>query len=159
MAKITRFEDIKAWRKARALTAAIYQLPSHGEFARDYGLRDQLRRAAVSSMSNIAEGFEREGNKEFVQFLTHSKGSAAEIKSQLYVALDAGYINQTQFDGLSQLADETARLIGGFIRYLQSSDYRGRKFAQRGLRATRNPKPGTRNSEFGTRNPEPGTRN
>ena len=79
-------------------------------------------------MSNIAEGFEREGNKEFVQFLAHSKGSTGEIKSQLYVALDARFIEPQQFKGLYQLADETVRLIGGFMRYLQTSEYRGRKF-------------------------------
>ena len=81
-------------------------------------------------MSNIAEGFEREGNKEFIQFLTHSKGSTAEVKSQLYVALDARLLNQPQFNDLYQQADETGRLIGGFMRYLQTSDLRGRKFKQ-----------------------------
>jgi len=79
-------------------------------------------------MANIAEGFEREGNKEFVQFLTHSKGSAAEVKSHLYVALDARFITDSQFESTYQLADETGRLIGGFIRYLESSPYPGRKF-------------------------------
>ena len=128
MAKITRFEDIQAWQKARLLTNAIYQMTAHGEFARDFGLRDQIRRAGVSSMSNIAEGFEREGNREFIQFLTHSKGSTGEVKSQLYVALDARFVSQREFDDVYHLADETGRLIGGFMNYLRTSDYRGRKF-------------------------------
>lgn len=128
MASIKRFEDIVAWQKARALTSAIYQITSHGEFARDVGLREQIRRASVSSMSNIAEGFEREGNREFIQFLTHSKGSAAEVKSQLYVALDARFLTTPQFTDLYEKADETGCLIGGFIQYLKTSNFRGRKF-------------------------------
>ncbi len=97
MAIIKRFEDIEAWQKARVLTREIYRTTAMGEFARDFGLKDQIRRAGVSSMSNIAEGFEREGNKEFVQFLSVSKGSTAEINSHLYVALDANFITQPQF--------------------------------------------------------------
>ena len=128
MATIQRFEDIEAWQKARALTKAVYQMTSHGEFARDFALRDQIRRAGVSSMSNIAEGFEREGNREFIQFLTQSKGSTGEIKSQLYVALDARFITDPEFQKAYAFAHETGRLIGGFIRYLQTADLRGRKF-------------------------------
>ena len=128
MAMIKRFEDIEAWQKARILTHEVYQVSSQGKFAQDYGLRDQIRRAGVSSMSNIAEGFEREGNKEFIQFLSVAKGSTAELKSELYVALDATFITQPQFDHIYQLADDTSHLIGGFMRYLQSTPYRGRKF-------------------------------
>ena len=128
MANITRFEDIEAWQKARLLTRAIYQTTGRGEFARDFGLRDQLRRAAVSVMSNIAEGFERGGNKEFVQFLAIAKGSVGEARSQLYVELDHGYLSQPQFDELHLLAQQTGNLLGGFIRYLQNSDLRGHKF-------------------------------
>ncbi len=128
MATIQRFEDIEAWQKARALTKTIYQMTSRGEFARDFALRDQIRRAGVSSMSNIAEGFEREGNREFVQFLTQSKGSTGEIKSLLYVALDARFISQEDFQRTYGVADETGRLLGGFMRYLRSSGLRGRKF-------------------------------
>jgi four helix bundle protein len=130
MGTITRFEDIVAWQKARQLTKAIYEATSRGEFSRDFGLREQIRKAGVSSMSNIAESFEREGNKEFVQFLTVSKGSTAEVKSQLYVALDARFITQPEFTGLYQIADDTSRVIGGFMRYLQTSGLRGRKFNQ-----------------------------
>jgi len=124
---IKKFEEIEAWQKARQLTASIYKATSTGPFARDYGLRDQIRRASVSSMSNIAEGFERDGNKEFIQFLSVAKGSTGEVRSQLYVALDAGFLNQTHFNELSVSAEEASRLIGGFMNYLQQSEMRGRK--------------------------------
>ncbi|MEA2084022.1 MAG: four helix bundle protein [Thermodesulfobacteriota bacterium] len=88
MAKIGKFEDIEAWKKARELTKEIYVISNEGPFARDFGLRDQVRRAAVSVMSNIAEGFDRGGNRELIQFLYIAKGSAAEVQAQLYVALD-----------------------------------------------------------------------
>jgi S23 ribosomal protein. len=121
MSTITKFEDIKAWQKARALSSAIYQLCQNGELAKDFGLRDQIRRSAVSIQSNIAEGFGREGNKEFVRFLKIAKGSSCEFRSQLYNLLDAGYINQTTFDQLYQQSEETERLIGGFINYLENN--------------------------------------
>ena len=128
MAKIERFEEIEAWQKGRELSKAIYAVTGQGGFARDFGLRDQMRRAAVSVMSNIAEGFDRGGNREFVQFLSIAKGSAAEVQAQLYVALDAGYIDQEQFDSLYHLATDIGRLIGGFIRYLSNSEYKGAKY-------------------------------
>jgi four helix bundle protein len=128
MAVIERFEDIEAWKKARELTAATYAASSAGGFARDFGLRDQIRRASVSIMSNIAEGFERDGNQEFRQFLAIAKGSSGEVKSQLYVALDAHFVTPGEFARLYGLADESARLIRGFITYLKSSDLRGSKF-------------------------------
>jgi len=128
MARIEQFEDIDAWKRARELAQAIYEVTSVAEFARDFGLRDQIRRAAVSVMSNIAEGFERSGDKEFRQFLSLAKGSAGEVKAQLYVALDARFLSQEQFDQLYSLATETGRLIGGFMRYLTDSGYKGSKF-------------------------------
>ncbi len=128
MAKIDRFEDIEAWKKARDLTKEIYRVTSVGEFSRDFGLRDQIRRASVSIMSNIAEGFERGGDREFRQFLAVAKGSAGEVKSELYVALDVGFIRENQFDALYEMAGETGRLTGGFMRYLGGSTYRGSKF-------------------------------
>src|SRR5438445_8247510 len=100
MGKILRFEEIEAWKKARLLTRDIYQVTAKGDFARDFGLRDQIRRASVSAMSNIAEGFERDGNKEFIQFLSNAKGSTSEVRSQLYVALDAGFIDEKKFQEL-----------------------------------------------------------
>ena len=127
-AKIERFEEIDAWQKVRGLTKLIYKITSDGNFSRDYGLRDQIRRATVSIMSNIAEGFERGGNKEFIQFLSIAKGSAAEVRAQLYVAIDAGYLDQNNFNMLFELADETGRLIGGFMRYLKQSKHKGSKF-------------------------------
>mgnify|MGYP000673608909 CR=1 FL=1 len=127
MSAFQRFEDIEAWQKARELTKAIYTLSNDGQFARDFGLRDQIRRASVSVMSNIAEGFDRGGIREFIQFLFIAKGSAAEVQAQLYVALDAGYIKQEQFKGLYDLAGDTGRLIGGFIRYLKSREQAGGK--------------------------------
>ena len=130
MATIKRFEDIEAWQKARVLTRHIYETTGRGPFARDFSLKDQIRRASVSGMSNIAEGFERDGNKEFIQFLSDAKGSTGEVKSQLYVALDARFITQPEFDELYRAAEETSGLIGGFMRYLQSSAYRGSKFVR-----------------------------
>lgn len=118
MATIERFEDIEAWKKARELARDVYALSSDGPLARDFGLRDQIRRAAVSVMSNIAEGFERGGDVEFRRFLCIAKGSAGEVKAQLYVALDAGMISQDVFDSLYNRAAETGNLIGGFMRYL-----------------------------------------
>lgn len=137
MAKIEKFEDIEAWQMARKLSRAIYVASSKGEFARDLGLRNQIRRATVSVMSNIAEGFDRGGKRELIQFLFIAKGSAAEVQAQLYVALDAGYLNQGQFQELYSLAGDAGRLIGGFIRYLKS-------YNSSSKRTTRNVKPVTR---------------
>ena len=111
--KIRTFQDLIAWQKARVLTASIYRVTSIGEFARDFGLKDQIRRAAVSVMSNIAEGFERGRPSEFHQFLSIAKGSCAELRSQLFVALDAGYLKQTDFAQLMDIAAEVSRIIGG----------------------------------------------
>ena len=121
MATIHRFEDIQAWQKARELASAIYKLCREGELAVDFGLRDQIRRSAVSVQSNIAEGFGREGNKEFIRFLKIAKGSACEFRSQLYNLLDADYINQSTFEKLYGMSEATERLVGGFIKYLKST--------------------------------------
>ena len=129
MASIERFEDIEAWQKARELTREIYRITNQGAFVKDFGLRDQIRRAAVSIMSNIAEGFGRGGNKEFIQFLSTAKGSASEVEAQLYVALDAEYITEDQFQQLYGLAQSSGKMIGGFIRYLQKSEHKGVKFS------------------------------
>jgi four helix bundle protein len=119
MSTITRFEDIQAWQHARQLSAAIYKICKHGELAKDFGLRDQIRRSAVSIQSNIAEGYGREGNKEFVRFLRIAKGSSTEFRSQLYNLLDADYITHQKFEELYQESVETEKLIGGFINYLE----------------------------------------
>jgi four helix bundle protein len=112
-AKIERFEDLVAWQKSRALTRAIYLATRQGQFARDFGLAGQIQRAAVSVMSNIAEGFERGGRPEFYQFLTIAKASAAEVRSQLYVALDVGHVDLFTFEDLLVQAEEVARIIAG----------------------------------------------
>jgi four helix bundle protein len=124
MSRIEKFEDFIAWQKARLLTSRIYALTHIGSFARDFGLRDQIRRAAVSIMSNIAEGFERGRPAEFQYFLSIAKASCAELRSQLYVAFDAGYINKESFDELLQMATEVGQVIGG----LRASVERRRNF-------------------------------
>ena len=121
MARIARFEDVDAWQKARKLAGQIYAASKDGAFSRDFGLRDQIRRAVVSVMANIAEGFERRGGVEFRRFLGMAKGSAGELKSHLYVALDAGYIKQEQFDRCYEDASETGGKIGGLMRYLSAA--------------------------------------
>jgi four helix bundle protein len=111
--KIERFEDLIAWQKARELTKSIYKMTKESKFSKDFALRDQIRRSSVSVMSNIAEGFERGGRSEFHQFLVIAKGSCAELRSQLCVALDAEYIDEIIFQNLDGLAKETSRLLGG----------------------------------------------
>jgi four helix bundle protein len=128
MARIQSFEDIEAWQKARALTQAVYQASASGPFSRDFALRDQIRRAAVSVMSNIAEGFERDGNRELQQFLSLAKGSCGELRAQLYVAFDAGYTPEEMFRSLNQQALEVGRMLGAFIKYLRQSEMRGKKY-------------------------------
>ena len=129
--------------EARKLTNALYELTSEGKFARDFGLRDQIRRAAVSVMSNIAEGFERGGDKEFIQFLSLAKGSAGEIRSQLYVAFNQDYLSQTQFDDLANQALHIGRLLAGFMN-LKKSQLGGVKYKPAGTR------PETRNQRLQT---------
>src|ERR1700682_3985151 len=113
MGKVERFEELVAWQKARVLTKHIYEATLPGSFDRDLGLRSQIQRAAVSIMSNIAEGFERNGLPEFHQFLSVAKASCAEVRSQLYVALDVGHLQQGDFEGLISEAEELARILGG----------------------------------------------
>ena len=114
------FEDIKVWCKARELAKEVYLISNGESFSRDFGLRDQIRRASVSVVSNIAEGFERGGNNEFARFLTMAKGSSGEVRAQAYIALDQGYIDQDQARKLIALAEETSRMIAGLISYLRS---------------------------------------
>ena len=121
MAVILRFEDIQAWQKARNLVRKIYELTSDEPLVKDYVLRDQLRRAVISIMSNIAEGFARRTSKEFINFLTMAHGSAAEVQSHLYVALDLQYLSEQGFRELYQLAEEVSKMIQGFMIYLKSN--------------------------------------
>jgi four helix bundle protein len=131
VAAIGKFEDIEAWQGARALVKALYEVTGQGAFARDLALRDQLRRAAVSVMSNIAEGFERDGDREFRQFLTIAKASAGEVRSLLYVALDLEYIDGEKLKSLSDQARVLSRQIARFIAYLnrRSQQPSGRSLA------------------------------
>jgi four helix bundle protein len=128
MASFQTFEQIDAWQKARELTNKIYKLTSEGAFSRDFGLKDQIRDASVSMMSNIAEGFERSGTGEFSQFLSIAKGSAGEVRSELYVALDQGYVSEQVFKALSAEAQRVSRMTSGLMSYLRNSGVKGTKF-------------------------------
>ncbi|MBM4258075.1 MAG: four helix bundle protein [Deltaproteobacteria bacterium] len=119
MPSITRFEEIQAWQRARELVREIYKTCADGRLSRDFGLRDQLCRAAVSSMSNIAEGFAKKSDRDFAHYFDIARGSAIEVQSLLYGALDIGYIQKSDFEKLYELADATALFIGGFTPYLR----------------------------------------
>ncbi|UCG41756.1 MAG: four helix bundle protein [candidate division WOR-3 bacterium] len=146
MGTFKSFDEIDAWEKARELARQVYDVTAKGAFARDYPLRDQIRRASVSIMSNIAEGFGRGGTREFVQFLSVALGSVNEVCSQLYVALDQGYIDDREFKQLTSLAHESANLIGGLVRYLRGTRFKGSKFASAAAsKPTPGHEPGTMN--------------
>jgi four helix bundle protein len=131
MAKIERFEDIISWQEARKLNKTLGDLIDSGRFKHSYRLINQIEGSAGSVMDNIAEGFERGGNKEFVQFLYIAKGSCGELRSQLYRALDRNYINQKEFDSFSVHAMKISSLIQKFITYLESSETKGIKYKNR----------------------------
>ena len=124
MAGIKRFEEILAWQKARDLVCETYRVCGIPPFSRDFGLRDQICRAAVSSMTNIAEGFGRKSSKDFAHFLDVARGSTLEVQSLLYVASDLGYIQSTEFEKLYRIAEETVSLVAGFTSYLRSQAVR-----------------------------------
>jgi four helix bundle protein len=119
--KVERFEDLDVWKIARRLTNAVYSLTQATTFARDRSLVDQMRRASVSILSNIAEGFERGSNAELTQFLYFAKGSSGELRAQLLVALDQGFIAQEEFNSTAELALSVSRQLGGLIKYLKQS--------------------------------------
>jgi four helix bundle protein len=119
--KFNSFEDLQVWKDSRILVKSIYQLTSDGKFSKDFGLREQIQRASVSIMNNIAEGFERNNNKEYIKFLGYSKGSAGEVRSMLYVATDLGYISQDNFNMHYQMAINIITQISNFIKYLKKS--------------------------------------
>jgi four helix bundle protein len=120
MATAKRFEDLEVWQKAKELTNLIYRLSSAGTFSRDFGLRDQMRRASVSIMSNIAEGFESQTQALFIQYLGHAKGSAGELRAQLYIALEQSYMTKDEFDSAFSLAEVCSKQLARFIQYLES---------------------------------------
>ena len=128
MATVERFEDLIAWQKARQFTHEIYELTCLDKFSREFSLVDQIRRSSGSVMDNIAEGFDRGGNKEFIHFLFIAKSSLSETKSQLYRAFDREYINEDILKEKLEKADELSKIIGGLISYLQKSNISGRKF-------------------------------
>ena len=117
--KICRFEDIQAWQAARELCRVVYELSGESQFVNDFGLRDQTRRAAVSIMANISEGFDCNSNQEFIQFLYYALQSASELQSHFYVAHDQGYVMRPQFDEVYEGASKVKRMIFGFIEYLR----------------------------------------
>ena len=128
MAEIQAFEDTQVWRDARELTRLLYHHAAESAFARDFRLRDQIRAAGVSIMSNIAEGYERDGRKELIHFLSVAKGSSGEVRSQLYVALDVGYVSEESHAELLALSLSISRQLSGWIKYLRLSKYPGRKY-------------------------------
>lgn len=121
--KVEKFEDLIAWQKARELTKHVYHVTGKGAFSKDFGLREQIQRAAISIMSNLAEGFERGSRAEFHQFIVIAKASCAELRSQLYAALDVGYITREEFGNISELALEVSRIIGGLKTAIKEQRY------------------------------------
>ncbi|HRX63706.1 MAG TPA: four helix bundle protein [Candidatus Absconditabacterales bacterium] len=117
--KITKFEDLNVWKKSMLLNKKMYKITDEKVFFKDFGLRDQIRRASVSISSNIVEGFERDNNNEFIRFLKIAKGSCGEVRSQIYVAFSVGYIQEEIFKDLKNEFLELSKQIGGFIKYLE----------------------------------------
>lgn len=128
MGTFTDFEDIEAWKKARLLLKEIYKITKRTEFYKNRPMRDQIRSAVLSAMNNIAEGNDREGNKEFIQFLSVARGSAGEVRSMLYAALDQEYISKIEFDSMSGLAKEISKMTKSLMIYLRNSDKKGFKY-------------------------------
>ena len=128
MSTFQSFEELEVWQKARQLCRENYRISKQHAFSHDFVLRDQIRKASVSILCNISEGFERSGSREFLQFLSIAKGSAGEIRSQLCIALDQGYIDEDTYFQLSALASEVGRMLGGMINYLRKSTIRGSKY-------------------------------
>jgi four helix bundle protein len=118
MPTFKRFEDILAWQKAREITRDVYSVTKRGDFSRDFGLRDQIRRSSVSIMANIAEGFARRSDKDFANFLNIARSSVAEVQSHLYVALDQDYMDQENFKKIYDKLEETSRMIFGLVDHL-----------------------------------------
>lgn len=120
MTTAKRFEDLEVWQRAKDLTNLVYKVSTDGAFARDFGLRDQMRRAAVSIMSNIAEGFESQTQATFIKYLGHAKGSAGELRAQLYIARDQGYVPEENFSEIFSLAEVCSKQLARFIQYLET---------------------------------------
>lgn len=128
MSKVQRFEDLKVWQASRELCKKIHAFTSKVDFSKDYRLVSQIKASSGSVMDNIAEGYERDGNKEFIQFLAISKGSCGECRSQLYRAMDNDYISKSDFDEAYAAAIEISKMLNGLIAYLKESDLKGKKY-------------------------------
>jgi four helix bundle protein len=128
---IRNFEDLDVWKKSRELVNEIHSLTKKQRFSKDFGLVDQIRRSAVSVMSNIAEGFERGSNTEFIRFLYIAKASCGETRSHLFIAFDQGYLTRAELDKIMFSASAVSAMIGGFIGYLRGSKMKGEKFKPR----------------------------
>ncbi|MEA2113683.1 MAG: four helix bundle protein [Patescibacteria group bacterium] len=128
MATVKSFENLFCWQKARELTKFIYRITNNPAFSKDYGLKDQIRRAAVSVMSNIAEGFDRGTRLELINYFFIAKGSSGEVKCQLYIALDCGHINQKEFNQGYKLSEEASRLIQSFIKRVKTGSRSGLQY-------------------------------
>ena len=137
MATYNSFEDLPVWRTAKDLAILIYKVTSQGKISRDYGLKDQIQRAAVSVSSNIAEGFERGTKQEFIQFLYIARGSCGELRSQLYIAKEIGYLNGEEFKKLCEATRKVSKQINGFIEYLKEAKILGQKFFGKKFRSQR----------------------
>ena len=130
MAKVERFEDLKVWQVSRLLAIEVFELSKNEKLAKDYSIKDQMNRSAGSIMDNIAEGFERGGKKEFIHFLYIAKGSAGELRSQIYRAKDRGFIENVDFEKLLKKVEEASKQLMGFIQYLKNTEYKGNKYVQ-----------------------------
>jgi four helix bundle protein len=128
MAKIKKFEDLEVWKEARELCKIVYSLTNKPVFSKDFDLVRQIRRSSGSIMDNIAEGLERDGKKEFIQFLSIAKGSAGEVRSQSYRAFDQNYISKEEFNELYEKANSISKMLSGFINYLKNSELKGIKY-------------------------------
>jgi len=118
--KFSRFEEIEVWRNARLLVKDIYDLTNNKFFAKDFSFKDQMRRSAISIPSNIAEGYERKSNVEFIRYLFIAKGSSGELRTQLYIANDLGYVDNEKVKNLLDQSESISKSLSGFIKYLQS---------------------------------------
>jgi four helix bundle protein len=127
MTTVRRFEDLEVWKEARKLNRLVYAHSKASAFSKDFALRDQIRRASISVMSNVAEGFERGGDKEFIQFLSIAKGSCGEVRSQLFVALDEKYVSRPEFESAYKQCMAVSRLLAGLLAYLHRSPKQGRR--------------------------------
>ena len=128
MAVAKRFEELEVWIAAKDASVMIYKITENESLRKDFGLKDQIRRASISVISNIAEGFERNGNKEFIQFLSIAKGSAGEVRAQLYIIKELNFINEEEFVLLYEKVTQVSKMLSGLINYLKQSELKGTKF-------------------------------